>query len=506
MAYQKPPQGPANRQPAQQDPGTALANRPENLPDVINAGSKALMEQPPSIKTMAVLAEMESSGLLEKDVKREAALIFMSMTEYELSRLKVRDLIRAAEMVVKGKVQGVDFYLVPDLGVVESVIGIQRELGERGLPPADLSFRQMTEQERKENMLTDPREYGVVCTAAWNSLGLKVHGIGVVDLDDMFPGRSYKQNGVRIVKPEAQWVYKNPIHGRTYLWTACKRAKKDAFQNVRGFIVVTPKQRIEAGRNAGLNIGLTDQQAGYIDADQAKAAINQAAVQDAIDRREHELLELMGEADYAALVVKRLRKNVERLHGPETDDPLGIDAPVVAAAVNGAKVEGEIILPDGFDLDDEDEFGDAPLDFDLMQQLHDAQRDYIAKDWQNGEPATDKQMAIWKTSITKEVGEDGYVLVTARLAGASIETVDAGEWKPSRAQVKSWMVLCLSTDKAKDFPVSDQGKEFVLLFLTEAQKAAGILDEDGEEFGADFDGTEDATGDGEGIEQPGLPL
>ena len=126
MAYQKQQQGPANRQPAQ-DPGTALATRPENLPDVINAGSKSLMEQPPNIKTMAVLAEMESSGLLDKDVKREAAIIFMSMTEYELSRLKVRDLIRAAEMVVKGKVQGVDFYLVPDLGVVESVIGIQRE-------------------------------------------------------------------------------------------------------------------------------------------------------------------------------------------------------------------------------------------------------------------------------------------------------------------------------------------------------------------------------------------
>jgi hypothetical protein len=499
MAYQNQKQQQGRNAPAPAADSTALAvvDGTDNLPAVINQGSKALMEQPPSIKTMAVLAQMEAGGLLEPAVKREAAIIFMSMTEYELSRLKVRDLIRAAEMVVKGKVQGVDFYLVPDLGVVEAVVGIQRELGEKGLPPAALAFRQMSEMERAANGIEDPREIGVVCNASWPALGLQVTGIGVVRLDDMYPKRRYKQNGVWITKPESQWEFKQPIAGRSYLWTACKRAKKDAFQNVRGFVVVTPKQRVEAARDMGLNIGLTGQQAGYIDAEQAKAAVNQAAVQDALDRREAELLDLLGEEAYAAMAIKRLRKNVEKMRGQDTDDPLGIEAPKVQPPAE-VPASNEIILPDDFDAED-DELGEAPMDFDLLQQLHDDQQAAIARDPREKEPAKSGQMKIWKEKVIGEVGEDGYILVTARLAGVSIETVESADWVPSKAEIKSWMRLCLLANEAAGFPLTPQGKECLLLFLTEAQKAAGLLDED---FYAE---SEDSDPE-DGAKQQGLPL
>ncbi len=451
---------------------------------------KAIMEQPPSQENLAVLKQLSDEGLLPQNVVTEAVMIFLTVDPKAMKDLMVKHLVDAGRRVVEGQVYGEDFYLLPKIGCYTSLVGVQRELGNNGLPPPSWSFRLMNEEERKEAGLTDPEEKGVVATATWNSLNnLTVTGAAVVKLSDMYQNMvNWVDGRPSGMKNRNQWRYVDPPRGRTYAWVCEKRAMRVVEQRMRGFKIATPAQKLQAGRDLGLSV-LPPEFDGVVNPAAAQASINLAAVDAATKRIEGQVLAILGQEAHDKLVRERLAINQQAMYG---DDPFKDERPPAPKVIDvtppkAATTPTKPVPPaepeeDPFAALEKDDDEAASLavemsaDLDILIALHDDQEQMTAKKESLRGPATDKQVALWTKRCTQAVegaphanGTPGVTLVTARLCGVLPVTASHPDFRPTEAQVRSWLKAWLVA--SGEYELTDVGRQQILIVHGEAYKA-----------------------------------
>lgn len=449
---------------------------PEDTKAVVKI-EKAPMELAPSDESMGRLTGMVEMGLLPRDVMTEAALIYMSIPPENLKDLKVRHLVDAARRTVNGEQLGIDFYLMPKIGVYESSIGVQKELGKQGMPPATENYRLMTPEEREQHKLKDAEDIGVVATLTWPDLnGLTVEGIGVVSVDDMYSNRlSWPGQGQRPVpNPRDKWQFKDPPKARTWMWVAQKRAHRAAMQRVRGFTVVTPEKRVAAAREQGIQVDPTFD--GKLNYAQAQAAVNQTAVLQAQVAADKDVMDLLGEEAYRQLAIARLKRNQALMYG-DGDALLANDmTPEEIAAVAGAEpqVTAVLVAPtvqaapeaDSFaddavealfstDDDADDDDGPAlPADTDILQDLRDNAAALVAEKPEWAGPASQGQSHLLAASVAKAIADVSGDDLNDELVLALVERISGGRplsQAMARAAMRTWL------HPTSPFPLKPEG-------------------------------------------------
>lgn len=447
---------------------------------------KAVMDQAPTQDNLAVLKQLSDEGLIPQAIVTEAVMIYLTVDPKAMKDLLVKHLVDAGRRVVEGQVYGEDFYLLPKIGCYTSLVGVQRELGKNGLPPPSWSFRLMTEEERASADLTDSEEKGVVASATWPSMNnLQVTGSAVVKLSDMYQNMMNWVDGRPSgMKPRNQWRKVDPPRGRTYDWVCEKRAMRVVEQRMRGFRIATPAEKLQAGRDLGLPV-LGTEFDGVVNPAAAQASINMAAVDAATKRIEAQVLAILGQDAHDKLVRERLAINQKAMYGEDVfaEDnrppaPKVIDV-TPSKTVTTPAPEPE---PDPFaDLAEDDaDAADAAVgmsaDLDILIALHDDQDQMIAKKESMRGPATDKQVALWTKRCTQAVekapaanGTPGVTLVTARLCGVLPVTASHPEFRPTEAQVRSWLKAWLVP--SGEYELTDVGRLQILIVHGEAYNA-----------------------------------
>lgn len=453
----------------------------------VTSVDKAVMDQTPTQDNLAVLKQLSDEGLIPQAIVTEAVMIYLTVDPKAMKDLLVKHLVDAGRRVVEGQVYGEDFYLLPKIGCYTSLVGVQRELGKNGLPPPSWSFRLMTEEERHSADLTDVEEKGVVATATWPSMNnLQVTGAAVVKLSDMYQNMMNWVDGRPSgMKPRNQWRKVDPPRGRTYDWVCEKRAMRVVEQRMRGFKIATPAEKLQAGRDLGLPV-LGTEFDGVVNPAAAQASINMAAVDAATKRIEGQVLAILGPEAHDKLVRERLAINQKAMYGddPFADErppaPKVIDVtPAKAATAPTVAAEPE---PDPFASlaqDDEDAAEVAvemAADLDIIIALHDDQDQMVAKKESMRGPATEKQIALWTKRCTQAVeaaphanGTPGVTLVTARLCGVLPVTASHPEFRPTEAQVRSWLKAWLVP--SGEYELTDVGRQQIPIVHGEAYKA-----------------------------------
>lgn len=455
----------------------------------VTSVDKSIMEQAPTQDNLAVLKQLSDEGLIPANIVTEAVMIYLTVDPKAMKDLMVKHLVDAGKRVVEGQVYMEDFYLLPKIGCYTSLVGVQRELGANGMPPPSWTFRLMDEEERREAGLTDSEEKGVVATATWNSLNnLQVSGAAVVKLSDMYQNMvNWVDSRPSGLKPRNQWRFVDPPRGRTYQWVCEKRAMRVVEQRMRGFRIATAAEKLQAGRELGLDV-LSHEFDGVVNPAAAQASINMAAVEKATQRVEQQILAILGQEAYDQFVRQRLVLNQKAMYGddafadPRPAAPKVIDVtppPAPATPAPEAKQE-KALEPDPFEAMTDDEDAalavDMAADFDIMIALHDLEMQIVASKPEARGPVSDKLLQLWTRRCTEAVsqaplanGTPGVTLVTARLCGVLPATASEPDFRPTEAQVRSWMRSWLV--HSGEFELTDEGRQAILTIHGEALKS-----------------------------------
>jgi hypothetical protein len=219
----------------------------------------------------------------------------------------VPQLMAAAERELRtGQQCQRDFYLDPDMGMIEGYRSRQFEIGER-FDDVLTRERRMTPDEM-EDFGVEPEDVAYICEAFSQASGKTLStGYGVLTYAELWQTEEWTTEGGRRVKKtlkEPKPIYPTP--GRPRFWKAIKRARSDALDKLAGLRPTRGDDLLRMAQRFGINVDLTDRQRAALTTDQARAYLR------SLEQAEHAQLVAAGQAAPVISVEKRAALDQER--------------------------------------------------------------------------------------------------------------------------------------------------------------------------------------------------